>query len=403
MRKMLPLMVMAIVLMAIIVPALAGDTSVTVTNAGTSKIWVKAKWEALGLNGQTDKPAACNTCGFDNCVCPIKCPDMLYINPPAGCNEPITVGYFAVVYTSAGDPNYIKDVFANVQMPPDCTNKKIELYNVDLMGHSATVGNRVLDSATAVNMLNAAAANKLVTFGVDDTGHQFTLQEVRDEILQNEAFLFYNTEPLSSCESSAGFYHVTVGAADWANIYSADLVTDPSNFFYWAPSTADACMFDFTGVNYGQVPIGVHTWRGGDYSFSTPTLPTAGNCGNVPQAVRVLQNDMNLGQTSTMDVIFGLWNVKYDIRVVPANVNPQDVPETYYSPYQTVSAADSLQRCDVDKVDFSIKIREARAQTYTGTIDASCIPDVSPQFCDLPTCSWEAGGWYFRSVVYKLV
>jgi hypothetical protein len=284
-------------------------------------------------------------------------------------------------------------------MAPDCAYKKIQLYSRPLIAKPDYTGNFVRDGGEACEMLKDAYDNGLVTFAVNPkTGVEYTKYEVCTELLEQQAFLYYTVLNLDPCKSSAGWYDVCVGASDWSFVDSSAFQDPLCNKFFWAPNLENTCYFDFTGIDYGNVVPGTHAWMLADYDLTTPLLPTVKNCGNVPMKMKVKESDMCMGAiclgkiSGEPDDIFGSWNVKYDFRVVPKKEVPQDWPVTYYSPEEWAYSRTIIERCDVDKVDFSIKLREVEFPgVYTAELKRTCKPCDArnlPKYCIVEDCEW---------------
>ena len=145
------------------------------------------------------------------------------------------------------------------------------------------------------------------------------------------------------------------------------------NFFAYLPITR--AEFDFNGVNYGDVQVGLRKMVGGDTIFNSPiglapspNPATVRNIGNTNLQVIVKQDDMGFGQTVGQA---DPWNVSFDIRLgaagdaviyPPAWVKGQAVPVDAWTVVPKV-----LNMCNTEKLDFSILVKKADPNiTYSG-------------------------------------
>ncbi len=181
------------------------------------------------------------------------------------------------------------------------------------------------------------------------------------ELMKQEAYVYCSDKELI-WEDPAGSYKVDVVAQDNAGNNS----TKRTNNFEYLPSTGFEK--DFTGVTYGQVMLGIYKRISGDLTWANG-VPTIRNTGNTRLWMKIAQDDMGLGQSS------GLWNVHYDARVGSYEADETNYDPFGFKPATPASGAytqleDILDLSEKEEMDFSIIVDKwPDAQTsYSGTI-----------------------------------
>jgi len=346
MRKLFGILFAIIMVLSIAVPAMAADvnTGVTVVGGGAGQPLVKAKWEAsANVSSETGDPS--HQIPFTQ------------ILPPGSFQGTVPIVFYAVITDAALGVNNIRDVWADVFHPLGPPLEGSFKFQVQMFPMTALTG------AQALATFNEAYAANLVT-----TNGAVTLAEIRDELNQKEAWLFRGEYFMYYCQPW-GDYRVKVKAYDKQN----DLGILENLFTYVKVTAAE---FDFNGLNYGAVQVGIRKVIGGDTTFNSPVdvapspnPATVRNIGNTNLKVRVKQDDMGFGQTVAQTPP---WNVRYDARLgaagttvnyLPAWVKGEAVPEDAWT-----VIPDTLRMCNTEKLDFSILITKADPSTdpYTG-------------------------------------
>jgi len=319
------LMVLAMATVWMIAPVAAKEveTEVTIPLGGGSPPVVKCKWEQDLTVYLEDGDPMHLTLGSQ-------------FFPPCVFEGKKTVQYWAVI-TDEEDGGNVKVVSADVYEPNGNFKYQVPMTKVAKPG--------------SIDAFKAAADAGLVHYGL---GHDYTsvleqLDECLAEVWMGEADLDYH--------QMAGDYEVRVIAIDQADNPSSLL----SNTFLYMHVAA--CEFDFTRVSYGNVSICTEKWIGGDKIFSIGDgKPTVRNIGNVPCQIVIEQSDMGFGKDVTNN-----WNVSFDARLGVNGIN------IYYDPYVEVTLPDVLDRCNTEKLDFSIHVKKGIAgQLYSGKMYLSC-------------------------------
>lgn len=204
--------------------------------------------------------------------------------------------------------------------------------------------------------------NNLPVFNT--TPIQYTYDEIcaaDGELMKESAYVYCGEKDLSY-EDPSGDYKTLVMAQD-----KAGLDGTLNNFFKYLPLTA--FQTDFTKVVYGTVKLNTHKIINGDLTWDAPDTGKASvrNIGNTRLSVKVMQDDMGLGQTD------GKWNVKYDGRV------GSDAVFKNYDPNALTKLNDPLNLSETDEMDFSIDINKFppthTGAGYTGTMTLSAVSE----------------------------
>lgn len=338
MKKVFGIMVVMLVVLAFTAPVSAdeADTSVNIiAGGGGEPPVIKCKWES------TDIPDIEN--GDPTHLIP-----GMQVNSPGVYQGTQIVFYWAVV-TDANGASDVDNVHAMVYHP-DGTFK----YKVEMPIH-------VSDTDLAQLWVQQAYDAELLVL------NGFTIDEIKEELSQEDAFLWYGSADLDYCQMG-GDYEVQLNAYDQFNNWATPLI----NTFTYVELAL--CEFDFLTVTYPDVAIDTHIWAGGDDVFGTPDKPTVRNIGNVPVKIQVAQDDMGFGKTST-----GTWNVHYDVRLgpAPATIDYYDPSGLMgiWTPIDTdyFTMTDTLELCNTKKLDFSIEVDQGMAGSYTGKIYLKCV------------------------------
>ena len=244
----------------------------------------------------------------------------------------VTVYYYAVVTDPQG-VDTVQAVYVDVWHPDKTFKYEIEL-------------NHTVTGPQAANMVQDAYDD-----GILVTNTSYTLSEIKDELIQYEAYLWWGSADLDYCQP-AGNYTVAARAVDNYAEWSDPLW----NTFWYIPVAA--IQIDFTDVYYETATISTTKWVGGDYNFGTSDKPTIRNIGNTPVKINIQQDDMNFGKTGDD------WNVKFDARLGSDISNAVE-----YWPEQTAILNGSIPLCTEEKIDFSIHIYKGVAgHDYTGSM-----------------------------------
>jgi len=157
-----------------------------------------------------------------------------------------------------------------------------------------------------------------------------------------------------------------------------------------------AFRLDFTGLCYGDVMLSNEKWISGDTVFESPglapydVLATVHNIGNMALKVKIKQDDMGLGYSTTTRTTYqgstkpalgeSSWNVIFDARV---GSNPAD--HMYFDPCcldtEDLDACTAvevilptvLMPCTPQEIDFSIHVIKANLGTYPGEMILECV------------------------------
>lgn len=168
------------------------------------------------------------------------------------------------------------------------------------------------------------------------------------ELMKEKAYVYCDSKTLSY-EDVAGDYKVRITAQDKAGNNSIV----GQNKFDYLPFTGFER--DFTAVSYGQVLLNTHQIISGDMTWGATTDPSIRNVGNTRLWMKVAQDDMALGQSSSV------WNVQYDARV-----GNNEADWKIYSPFgfkpaiptsgQYTQLEDILDLSEMEEMDFSILV-----------------------------------------------
>jgi hypothetical protein len=327
MRKVLAILLALALVTLVAVPVVADViTNVKVTTGGGQTPVVKCKWET-----PDDDPDKAGT----------------QKDPSCAYNVSVFLKIWAVV-ADFEDQGFVSQVVANVfhpEGPPE--EGSIKYNNVELT---------VVDKFTVgIPEFEAANTAGLITY---TEGHTYT--SVWEQLDQCEAEVW--------CAEIELHYHQPCGDYK-VEVYCLDHhgnVSDPlENTFEYV--CTDCIEIDFSSVDYGEVIISSHIWKGGDTSFGTADKPTVRNVGNCDVTLNITQDDMMFGQYSS-----GEYKVEYDARLGPSTSG--DTTVVQYDPYQTVTLPNKLPLCNTQKLDFSIHVKIATVGNYTGEMVITCDP-----------------------------
>lgn len=328
MKKLIVLALTVIMVLSLVAPgvAMAEDvtTGVEVTQGGGSIPVIKCKWETP--DHDPTKPYT-------------------QVNPPVSYMGTQEVCVWVVV-TDVEDQGDVAQVVADIyhpEGPPDCGSLKygnLELVKVDRL----SVGLPEFQAAAAANLVHYASP--------------FDYDEVLYELNENFAQVWMVCFD-KSYHQPAGDYRVEVYAVDSHGNTSEPMV---NTFEYVATNAIEV---DFDSVTYPPVMISSHVWVGGDRDFSTPAKPTVRNIGNTCVNIWVEQDDMNFGTYGDGD-----YKVEYDARLG----NDTGSNTVIYNPYEETMIPGILPLCNTEKLDFSIHVKFATPDTYTGSMTLWCTP-----------------------------
>ena len=325
---------------------------------------IKCKWE-YDLEVLVDIDD-CEDCDYytDGCYSPntwekdaCPCLEGLQVKPDLG--QDVMVGYYAVVTDPQGVAD-VQNVYADVWHPDGEFKYQIVMtpvgYDLESGTYSDVEALELWDKVYSCH-------EDLITINNDWAG---TLPpgitpeyDIRDEIDQEEAYLYRGEAPISYCQPG-GWYSVGVSAFDTANHQSAYLY----NRFWYIPVAA--IDVDFTTVDYGSIQIGVQKQAGGDHDLTTSDHPTVRNIGNTPVELFVEQDDMDFGTDTD-----GIPNVHYEARMGGDGIYVS------YDPEIEAQIPGVLELCTLDKLDFRILAdKGTNGVTYSGSMSLkACIHD----------------------------
>ena len=180
--------------------------------------------------------------------------------------------------------------------------------------------------------------NNLPTFATTTTAiYDFEKICKSDGELWKETSAVFCGETNLSYEDPAGDYRVLIQAQD-----KDGLDGFLSNYFTYLELTA--FNLDFDALDYGSVKLETTKIINGDLNFASSTLPTVRNIGNTRIAIKVKQDDMNLGKTGTD------WNVVYGARV------GSSADFLNYFPEDEQILNNPLNLSETQEIDFAIKV-----------------------------------------------
>jgi hypothetical protein len=345
MKTYVTLGIVFVVALALVFPTMAYDatTSVTIATGGGTPPIIKAKWEIDSCSDLESGDVYHNTPGSQ-------------FLPPLEYNAYKDIAYFAVVTDEEDGPNLLSvaaDVYhpcpgdnadpsVNAQWPVDGSFKyQVMMFKL----FDGRCDDRTEATVLGGKQLVLRLVQKACDAGIVAFNEGYDCDDLIFELREGTASLWVGAAPIHY-HQPAGYYYVKVYATDHSN----NLVTF-DNWFYYVPVAQPA--FDFQGVNYGSVNMGVKKIVNGDFVFDPPTSdkPTVRSIGNFPTKLTIWQDDMGFGQ-STLPDGSKVWNVLYDV-----GLNYPDVfPRAYYEPFQTTEIPGYLWRCNTMKMDFSIKV-----------------------------------------------
>jgi hypothetical protein len=337
-------------------------TSATITGSssgggggtGNAPPIIKCKWE-YDLNVEIPIEECCGGCP--------DCHDTPYWKHDACCEIPglqvkpilegkVNVGYYAVVTDPEG-VDHVDHVYADIWHPDGTFKYQIELSPLGF-------GSTVYDKTQALSEWDHVwdCHDDLVKMsGFTPLPGLTQAEDIRDELNQEEAYLYYGEALIDYCQPG-GWYYVGVRAHDGYDAWCEYLY----NRFWYIPTAG--IKVDFTSIDYGTVAECSNKWVGGDQLMDTPLKPTVRNIGNTPVELYVYQDDMGFEKTS------GAWNVEYDVRLTADGEIRVYSPEEKDTDKPGVRIPGILPLCTEDKLDFSIHVFKGfPGETYTGIMN----------------------------------
>jgi len=338
-------------------PALAAGTGNTAnvstglmrdTSGGANPI-VKAKWEA-NSDRYTDASTSAGA----------------QFTPSGQYQVNKTISICAIVTDPDGLAD-VHDVYADVFYPE---NVALGASHVNLPGQSGLGCGGLMQEDRLTKLSKADGIdlfcnmvknnnNNLPTF---NTGYNYSEICATDgELWKETAAVFCGSKDLSY-EDPSGTYSVWAVAQDGNGLQGT-----LKNQFTYMPTTAFET--DFTSVNYGNVRLNTHKIISGNLTWepSASTRPTVRNTGNTRLQMRIMQDDMGLGQTMVGNT--NQWNVKFDARVGSVATSASFWPNAW------TTLNDSLDLSEMDEMDFSIDISKFppthEDANFTGTMTLS--------------------------------
>ena len=333
-------------------PALA-DTTVTTglvadTSGGTAPI-VLAKWEA-NTDRYTDASTAAGA----------------QFTASGQYNGHKTIAICAIV----GDPDGladVKNVYADVFYPENIAlgSSHVALADQSGLGCGGLMQEdslAKLGKQAGIDLFctNVRTRNNLLP--TINTDYSYDKICNTDGELWKDTAAVYCTTKTISYEDPSGDYKVWAVAQD-TNGKQGIL----ENHFTYLETTAFET--DFNSVSYGNVRLNIHKIISGNFTWepSTSTRPTVRNTGNTRLQMRIMQDDMGLGQTMVGNT--NQWNVKFDARVGSVATSASFWPNAW------TTLNDSLDLSEMDEMDFSIDISKFppthEDANFTGTMTLS--------------------------------
>lgn len=180
--------------------------------------------------------------------------------------------------------------------------------------------------------------NNLPTWLKETVNYDYVCAETG--ILHKDLGAVYCGNHTLSYEDPSGEYRTLVMAQDkWG--------VDGKLYNYFKYMDLTAFETDFASVVYGNVKLNTHKIINGDLTWepgSSENLATVRNVGNTRLAMKVMQDDMDMGKTDNQ------YNVRWDARV------GSDASYKQYWPYQTAVLNNPLNLSEMDEMDFSIEV-----------------------------------------------
>lgn len=303
---------------------------------------------------------------------------------------------FALVWHPENAPAPYNGSTETIPSPGHSTNASLTCgffkYKIDyaMVGHNH-VGEAGYD-ATVAPLFEAAVAAHLVIFGDGYTAAEVHNASLTGELDQGNAYLWRGCRYIDY-EQPAGDYLVDVYGLNNSGVLSAVV----SNYFRYMPMCS--IDVDFNGLDFGSIPtnyetqiIGNRVWDTPGWASDTNPIASVRNTGNVWAKVSVNITDMGFGRSgpethyssigngTTAGVPPGASNMNsyYDF-----TMGPYGAYKCYMDPGTPIITTNYLDLSTLEKLDFSILVKQASAGSYSGTLYLAC---VCKPFCipDLP-------------------
>lgn len=380
MKKLLVMALLTIMLTT--VPVFAQTTPTQAyysgSGAGTPPV-IKAKWELPDED-------------------PIK--PWTQVNPPMSYQGNKTIDYWVIVTDYDGwnsvDAAYVDVYHPNNNCdPPGCDGSlcpsfkyQVKLTEIPICYPNGTIIQSNLDMVSA--NITAAHAAHLVTYGQNNTGYDFTLDEVKHELIKCSAKAFKGSQIIDyhqmcgeftweyQCTGTPPICNYTWTATDKTtgykvNAYAYDTsgLKSPYLTNYFEYICQAGIEVDFNRLDFENVLYKEHKWIEGDNIFNTPTgpacrigggcrAPTIRNIGNIPVNITVMQDDMDFGYSGL--ITNPDWNVQWDARL-------EENAISIFNPYQTVMLDGTLGLCNTQEISFSIYVsKPVSTGQHDGTV-----------------------------------
>jgi hypothetical protein len=382
--KLLGVAIAIIAILAMTVPAMAVDTSVTVISGGGggNPPNIVASWVMVDTDATPLVLGPGSIMGDDD---PTIAGTDIY--PPLQWQTQKPVCYFALVDDREGDDDVVSvdvDVWHPEFSPAPYDANDYFKYERPMVRYANFDGcqnpwsgafeeffaDYYYDQAVAFNLFTSA------NIGINpNTGNPYTLTEI-EELIDQESVGFWAVCVWIDYEQPAGTYPVEITAVDTqTNISQMDY-----SFYYIPVSMVD---YDFLSVNFGQVMVNVTQEIDGDREFAipdgaagydgngvlypSPAQATVRNIGNVWSKIQVMETNLYQGGTplpSDPD-----WNVIYDACLSdPSGTNLK----VYFSPEEWATLCRNLYLSETQKLDFSLKfMKYGQTGQWTGTMSLS--------------------------------
>jgi hypothetical protein len=381
MKRLIAIVIAVIAVLAMTVPAMAVDTSVTVLSGGSTgnPPNIVASWVMVDTDATPLVLDPCSIMGDDDPVTPGT-----DIYPPLQWQTQKPVCYFALVDDREGDDDVVSvdvDVWHPTDSPAPYNENGYFKYERPMVRYAAFDGcqnpwagafeeyfaDYYFDQAVLFNLFTEANIGNN-----PNTDLPYTLAEI-EELIDQESVGFWAVCVWIDYEQPAGTYPVEITAVDTlANISQMDY-----SFYYIPVSMVD---FDFNAINFGSVMVNITQEIDGDRVFATPdgtagyqangmlypspAQATVRNIGNVWSKITVMES--NLSQNGTPLPSDPNWNVLYDACLSdPSGTNLK----TYFYPTEEATLCRDLFLSETQKLDFSLKfMKYGQTGQWIGTM-----------------------------------
>lgn len=378
MKKLIATIIAVIALLAMTVPAMAVDTTVTVLSGNTNghapdivASWVMVDTDSDPINYPWELGDDSGAPGTQ-------------IYPPLQWQTVKPVFYFALVDDREGDDDVVSvdvDVWHPQGSPYPYDQNAYFKYERPMCRFANYFGAQNPWSGAFEEFCGDYWFDLAVSWGLltednvginPNTGVAYTVGEIC-ELIDQESVGFWCVIVWIDYEQPAGYYDLRIRAVD-TQVNISDM---NYQFFYIPVSMVE---FDFSAIDFGDVMVNITQEIDGDRVFDTkgagiagydgdtlrpsPAQATVRNIGNVWSKITAYQT--NLYQGSLPLPNDPEWNVLYNACLSDPGI---DNPKVYYGPYEEVTLTRNLYLSEVQKLDFSLKFMKfGQTGDWTGTL-----------------------------------